>query len=168
MPIEEGEEVTITYTNLLRDTNQRNQRLQRQWYFKCECPRCRDPSELGSFINAIRCPNCGNGFLLPETESEEEFWSCGNCDKAVTAEAVERLKDDAVDQEHRQLSLKLASKFQDIPCMERSIGLLRINALESEGGRGRIFFPTFSFLSHSCTNNARHVVETKESSFSIK
>ena len=40
----------------------------------------------------------------------------------------------------------------------RSIGLLRTNALDGAFGKGRIFLPTFSFLSHSCLNNAKHVL----------
>ena len=41
----------------------------------------------------------------------------------------------------------------------RCIGLLKTNALEVEMGKARALFPMFSFLSHSCLNNARHVVE---------
>lgn len=80
----------------------------------------------------------------------------------------ERLKENAADQEHRELSLKMAAKGDDSTLMSRSVGLLRINALESDGGKGRILFPTFSFLSHSCTNNARHVIQATGNSFNIK
>ena len=41
----------------------------------------------------------------------------------------------------------------------RCIGLLKTNALEVEMGKARALFPMFSFLSHSCLNNARHVTE---------
>ena len=37
----------------------------------------------------------------------------------------------------------------------RCIGLLKTNALEVQMGKARALFPTFSFLSHSCLNNAR-------------
>ena len=38
----------------------------------------------------------------------------------------------------------------------RCIGLLKTNALEVQMGKARALFPTFSFLSHSCLNNARY------------
>ena len=38
--IAEGEEVTITYTNLLRPAQYRNENLNLQWHFTCTCKRC--------------------------------------------------------------------------------------------------------------------------------
>ena len=46
-----------------------------------------------------------------------------------------------------------------VPLMNSCLGLLRINAMGVGSGRGRALFPVFSFLSHSCTNNCRHVSE---------
>ena len=40
----------------------------------------------------------------------------------------------------------------------RCIGLLRTNSLDGLDGKGRILLPTCSFLSHSCVNNAKHVL----------
>ena len=48
------------------------------------------------------------------------------------------------------------------PLVESCLGLLRINAMGVGTGRGRALFPVFSFLSHSCTNNCRHVTEYDE------
>ena len=48
----------------------------------------------------------------------------------------------------------------------RCIGLLKTNAIEVFK-HGRALFPTFSFLSHSCINNARHVIEAADESFKI-
>ena len=45
------------------------------------------------------------------------------------------------------------------PLVKSCLGLLRINAMGVGGGRGRALFPVFSFLSHSCANNCRHVSE---------
>ena len=50
--IQKGEEVTITYTNLLRSTFERRAKLEHFWHFTCTCPRCQDPTELGkNYIN---------------------------------------------------------------------------------------------------------------------
>ena len=48
--------------------------------------------------------------------------------------------------------------------IQRCIGLLRINCLDFNSKKGRILFPLFSFISHSCVNNAKHVMypKTKE------
>ena len=46
-----------------------------------------------------------------------------------------------------------------VPLLNSCLGLLRINAMGVGSGRGRALFPVFSFLSHSCTNNCRHVSE---------
>ena len=45
--------------------------------------------------------------------------------------------------------------------VQRCIGLLRTNCLNFDNKKGRIFYPLFSFLSHSCLNNAKHVVNPK-------
>ena len=48
--IDQGEEVTITYINLLRSTMERNAKLEYAWHFRCQCLRCQDPHELGTNI----------------------------------------------------------------------------------------------------------------------
>lgn len=74
-PIAKGEELTITYINLLRHTAFRRARLRERWFFDCQCQRCMDPTELNSGINLIKCPGChGNDCLLPE--QEKKFWLC--------------------------------------------------------------------------------------------
>ena len=45
------------------------------------------------------------------------------------------------------------------PLVNSCLGLLCINAMGVGNGRGRALFPVFSFLSHSCANNCRHVSE---------
>ena len=45
--------------------------------------------------------------------------------------------------------------------VQRCIGLLRTNCLNFDNKKGRIFYPLFSFLSHSCLNNAKHVMNPK-------
>ncbi len=58
--------------------------------FSCECPRCLDPTELGSFASALRCPDCpsspsGNtenaaSAVLPDDPVDlESPWRCSEC-----------------------------------------------------------------------------------------
>ena len=56
-----GDELTITYINLMRGTLERNEQLRHQWKFSCSCPRCLDPTELETYIGALKCPYCSEG-----------------------------------------------------------------------------------------------------------
>ena len=57
----------------------------------CECLRCQDPTELGSFSSAWLCPSCPTsdpsavGPVLPENPIDlNSIWKCKKCD-AVSA-----------------------------------------------------------------------------------
>ena len=50
VPIKSGEEITITYTSLLRPVLERREKLEYLWHFTCQCTRCQDPTEFGTFI----------------------------------------------------------------------------------------------------------------------
>ena len=47
--------------------------------------------------------------------------------------------------------------------VERAIGVLHVNAIDNGRQTGRVLFPKFSLLSHSCVNNSRHVMVPDES-----
>lgn len=70
-------------------------------HFICHCFRCQDPTELGSFIGAIKCGKCVRDiggcenedvrFLLPNNPIDpESLWSCQNpnCGATKTVEQV--------------------------------------------------------------------------------
>lgn len=61
-----GEEITTRYTTPQWGTLRRQQMLQRQWFFSCGCRRCRDPTEFGTMLNAVRCKECQGGYQLPK------------------------------------------------------------------------------------------------------
>ena len=83
----------------------RQRLLEDQWYFKCGCSRCTDPSDCGSWSNSISCTQCANPSLtpsLPEADSkgdegEEPKWSCTNCHCQLEAsqaqDIIQRCKD---------------------------------------------------------------------------
>lgn len=39
---------------------ERQKLLEDQWYFKCGCTRCKDPSDCGTWSNSISCFQCAN------------------------------------------------------------------------------------------------------------
>merc|ERR1712107_863466 len=67
--------------------------------FWCTCPRCTDPTEMGSFVSAVRCSRC-KGFsddvqsddaqyLTPSNPLDHEsVWRCGKCTNIQRASQI--------------------------------------------------------------------------------
>ena len=85
--IKKGEELTIRYSHLSMHRSLLRPLISEAWHFTCQCPRCRDGSELGTFASCPRCPTSGCPALLqpPEThkdvtsETSETSETCSNC-----------------------------------------------------------------------------------------
>lgn len=79
LPVKKGEQIYTRYTPPQLGTIRRQQLLQKQWYFACDCKRCTDPTECGSMTNALMCPKCAtqNGIMLPDNPIQiESDWTC--------------------------------------------------------------------------------------------
>ena len=72
--IKAGEELTMPYTDVLREVRARQENLAKEWHFTCACPRCSDPTEGGSFFSSLQC--CCGGFAI---RKEDEIWQCSLC-----------------------------------------------------------------------------------------
>ncbi|KAF6214046.1 hypothetical protein GE061_011776 [Apolygus lucorum] len=71
--------VTLSYTDTLQGTMERQTSLKESKYFDCKCERCKDPTELGTNFSSLRCPKCDKGFLLPKNSLDASSpWSCRN------------------------------------------------------------------------------------------
>ena len=61
------------------------------------CSRCEDPTELGSFLSAVRCSQCKeeDAFLLCRFEEVARplIWKCSGCGLQVEDEVVEERVD---------------------------------------------------------------------------
>ncbi|KAL6429681.1 hypothetical protein ACFW04_007537 [Cataglyphis niger] len=91
LPIAAGEELTMSYTNLLLDTSSRRQFLKITKHFSCNCRRCSDPSEFGSYLGALFCAkdDC-SGYLLPRNPlSLESSWICDKCQISMNHRQIE-------------------------------------------------------------------------------
>jgi len=54
--------------------------LSSYWFFDCECPRCLDPTEMGSLMSAVKCSDCESGNLLPiDPKDLDSDWLCSQC-----------------------------------------------------------------------------------------
>ena len=75
-PITKGEEITITYTNLLGSSVARRSDIQKNWFFDCQCARCLSPDDFGANTDSWKCDDSScEGWVRPE----EERWRCCDC-----------------------------------------------------------------------------------------
>ena len=85
-----GEEISIQYLSFMYGHNKRKGTIKNFWFFDCNCDRCTDPTELNSYMSAMKCSDCENGNLLPENPMEIETcqWSCDQCQHRQSPESI--------------------------------------------------------------------------------
>jgi len=99
--IPSGDKITINKTPELTilPTRQRRKKLLSLLGIKCKCSRCRDPTELGSFISAVRCEENSNvythcyGYYVPLKPLEDDSpWECteSRCTSRKSVEEIDR------------------------------------------------------------------------------
>lgn len=100
--------VRISYIDQLALTPDRQEQLEKQYYFTCLCPRC-TTTEMDQTMLSVKCPSCSrgykekqNGHFLPCT--------CGHVFSETVLSKVHKYEDDiGISLE----SLKLEKKVQD-------------------------------------------------------
>jgi len=94
--IKKGEHISINYSDPMWGSANRQLHLAETKYFICSCPRCVDPTELGTMFSSIRCPQCtaDTGYLVPNTPGHADLlevqadWRCVSCSKTQPAKFV--------------------------------------------------------------------------------
>merc|ERR1712004_504506 len=77
---EEGDAVSICYTDSLWPTAARREHLVYSKDFLCVCDRCQDETENETYISGIRCTKCPAGYFLPENPIDcAARWICNEC-----------------------------------------------------------------------------------------
>ncbi|KAG5877976.1 hypothetical protein JTB14_032237 [Gonioctena quinquepunctata] len=110
-PIKKGEHITSIYTHILWGTSARRAHLKKTKYFDCNCARCQDPTEFGTYLSALRCIGgeknpCG-GMQLPVKPCEKNCtWVCDKCEIMLPDEDVMKF----VDHLNEQVDKVLAEK----------------------------------------------------------
>nr|XP_021185922.2 SET domain-containing protein SmydA-8 isoform X2 [Helicoverpa armigera] len=92
--IEVGEEILTCYTGLLLCTPARRCFLYKSKHFWCKCERCKDNTEMGTKLSALKCFNkeCV-GILLPTSPlNPEAEWCCDNCASKNTPDEVRTIQ----------------------------------------------------------------------------
>jgi len=70
--IKAKEHLTISYTDVLWETSNRRHHLKQTKHFECECERCTDVTEYGTYFSSLKCQKCNAGMLVPNSLKE---WS---------------------------------------------------------------------------------------------
>ena len=92
--VRKGEKLQIAYRDrwLLLGTPRRREKIFQDHKFWCQCPRCEDPTENGTYFTSIRCSNCGPSdasFLLPMNPLDpKSLWKCILCASIKTEDEV--------------------------------------------------------------------------------
>lgn len=71
--IKKGDHLSICYSDALWGTDSRQNHLQQTKMFKCDCVRCQDVTELGTFYSAIKCNRASascSGLAMPRSLKE--------------------------------------------------------------------------------------------------
>ena len=92
--IKEGEEIVINYTTFIMGTVPRRKKLLHNWYFSCQCPRCRDPTELGSQLSSLVCPKCEQVMVQTDPLQPDSPWRCPRHSFSYSAAHVSSLVTD--------------------------------------------------------------------------
>ncbi|XP_017049346.1 SET domain-containing protein SmydA-8 [Drosophila ficusphila] len=71
-----GEILYTCYTNQLLGNEERRQVLKEGKCFDCACPRCQDPTELGTHMSSFICSHCSctGGYIIRQPETG--IWLC--------------------------------------------------------------------------------------------
>ena len=107
--IPEGTHLTTSYCDILWPTAQRQQYLQWSKFFICNCRRCQDPTELGSFLSALICPRCPHtsALLSPNLNTIDKLqqgltrdfdYICTECNHNFPSEFIEHFISTAEEQ----------------------------------------------------------------------
>jgi hypothetical protein len=62
-----NEHLTISYTDVLWETSNRRHHLQQTKHFECDCERCSDVTEYGTYFSSLKCLKCPDGKLTPSS-----------------------------------------------------------------------------------------------------
>ncbi|XP_023290628.1 protein msta [Orussus abietinus] len=94
IPIREGEELTMIYSDVLWDTMLRRQYLAKTKHFHCTCSRCSDRTEYGTLLGALKCAGLQcDGILLPNDPLDfNTSWTCNQCRLIISGRQIKSIQ----------------------------------------------------------------------------
>ncbi|XP_030379515.1 SET domain-containing protein SmydA-8-like [Scaptodrosophila lebanonensis] len=96
--IPEGAEITTTYTKILWSNLTRGIFLKMTKHFMCDCARCNDNTENGTYLSALFCREQGcKGIVIPvQTKTLQPDWRCLSCENVFPHAKMARYQDFAL------------------------------------------------------------------------
>ncbi len=84
VPLRKGAKILLNHEiGVFAGTIERQSSLKKRTrFYSCDCQRCRDPTELGTFVSGIYCRKCPDqeGIILSESPLDEHAeWVCNMC-----------------------------------------------------------------------------------------
>ncbi|XP_050101373.1 SET domain-containing protein SmydA-8 [Anopheles aquasalis] len=111
--VAEGEKLYTTYTYTLTGTVARQAILKASKFFTCMCPRCVDPTELGTHFSSLLCNKCVGGIIISSNPLDENAeWKCGDCGFKTSGAAVQKA------------ILTMHNELDELACLEYDAGRL--------------------------------------------
>lgn len=92
--IKMGEEIFTSYAQLLWGTPYRRAFLSKTKHFLCQCGRCSDPTEMGTFMAAVPCADesCRGKMIQRNSLSFIAPWSCDVCQTIKDNNSISRIQ----------------------------------------------------------------------------
>ncbi|CRK93100.1 CLUMA_CG006491, isoform A [Clunio marinus] len=83
--------LTISYTDVLWETSNRRHHLKLTKQFDCDCERCSDVTEFGTYFSSLKCQKCPEGMLTPASLGDwNNDWRCTNCSNKMSIDSVNK------------------------------------------------------------------------------
>lgn len=100
--VDGGQELTISYVELLQSTNKRQKELKESYFFECQCTRClaaiRQETFEDWFLDGLMCDNklCVDGVVVETTDSNGEVLSamCKMCGMLRNHKEISKLREE--------------------------------------------------------------------------
>ena len=87
--IAKNEAILFNYGRALDSFEERRKQLKEFKFFECECSRCKDPTDFGTFVGALKCYKCSTGAVVRVRDNKVK-WKCLSCDKFPSSNEVQR------------------------------------------------------------------------------
>ena len=115
--IKKGEEITHSYVDAQEPLLIRQELLNLGKFFHCLCERCSDPTELGTYCSALKCPTCKEPVISQNPKDLKADWACIKCKRIFAHLKVSNVTA-AIKEKGEQLEHSKDKPEVDIPVHE--------------------------------------------------
>ncbi|XP_050677124.1 SET domain-containing protein SmydA-8-like isoform X2 [Leptidea sinapis] len=143
VPHRAGDVISLCYAYTLQGTLKRREHIRLSKFFECCCKRCSDPSELGTYVSAFRCPKCGGRVLSTAPLEPAAVWRCvdGRCEYSMPAGAAQamlmRITDELEQIDANDVTgfEKFLVKYRNVLCSSHYLCLSALHSLSQLYGK---------------------------------